>query len=402
MKCIRVLFFLLLCCPLFIFSQDTSQKKVLEVYGFTMADIGYNFDQINPSWYDAMRITKLPSYKDQFAPDGKVFFGVRQTRFGVKGYTQTPIGELKTVFEFDLFGVGPDEGNTAMRLRHAYGEVGKFLVGQTNSPFMDGDIWPNTVEYWGPTGMVFFRNIQLRYAPMQGTNELYLALERPGATADLGTFESRTEFDSVRAHLSLPDLSAHYKKSGNWGHIQLAGMLRDIKWKDIHTTGGYDISGSTMGWGLHLSTVLNIGKMDVFRGSVVYGEGIENYMQDAPIDLGVEIDSGNLSKPFKGKALPVTGIMAFIDHKWNDKLSTSLGYSSASIENASSARPGAYKKGEYAIVNFVATPFKNTMVAAELQWGRRTNFNDGFTSDAIKFHLAFKYTFSEVFYKKHD
>ncbi len=401
MKCTCVLSFLLLSCPLFMFSQDTSQKKVLEVYGFVMADAGYNVDQINPGWFDALRITRLPSYKDQFAPDGKVFFGVRQTRFGVKGYTQTPAGELKTVFEFDLFGVGPDEGNTAMRLRHAYGELGKFAFGQTNSPFMDGDIWPNTVEYWGPTGMVFFRNIQLRYAPMQGENELHLALERPGATADLGSFESRTELDSVRAHLRLPDFSAHYKRSGKWGHVQLAGMLREIKWTDVHTTGGYDISGKTTGWGLNLSTVLNLGKQTVFRGSLVYGEGIENYMQDAPIDLGVEVDSFNLTKPFKGKALPITGIMAFVDHKWSDMFSSSLGYSSAEIDNAPSALPGAYKKGEYAIVNLVATPFKNTMFATELQWGRRTNA-DGFTSDAIKVHLAFKYSFSEIFYKKND
>src|SRR5689334_19187369 len=83
---------------------DTTRVKALEIYGFVMTDVGYNFDQINPNWFDALRITKLPSYKDQFAPDGKVFFGIRQSRFGVKGYTSTPIGELKTTFEFDLFG----------------------------------------------------------------------------------------------------------------------------------------------------------------------------------------------------------------------------------------------------------------------------------------------------------
>lgn len=400
MKCNWLILFFLLYCPLLIFSQDTSKKKVLEVYGFAMVDIGYNFDQINPDWFDALRITRLPSYKDQFAPDGKVFFGVRQTRFGVKGYTETPLGLLTSVFEFDLFGVSADEGQTTMRLRNAYGEIGKILVGQANSPFMDGDVWPNTVEYWGPTGMVFFRNIQLRYALMQGKNELHVAIERPGATADQGSFENRTELDSVRAHLQVPDFSAHFKRTGPWGHVQVAGMLREMKWKDIHTTGGYDLSGSATGWGLHLSTVLNIGKRNVFRGSFVYGEGIENYMQDAPIDVGVEADSLNPGQ-ITGKALPITGIHAFLDHKWSDKLSTSVGYSSATIDNASAALPGAYKMGEYAIVNIVATPFKNTMVAAELQWGRRKN-EDGFTSETMKFHLAFKYNFSEVFYKRND
>lgn len=383
---------------LFCTAQDTTQQRILEIYGFVMADIGYNFDQINPNWFDALRLTRLPSYKDQFAPDGKVFFGVRQTRFGVRGWTQTPIGELKTTFEFDLFGVGVDEGQTTMRLRYAVAEIGRFAVGQTNSAFMDGDVWPNTAEYWGPPGMVFFRNVLIRYAPLVGENELFLALERPGATGDQGTFENRTELDSVRGQFRLPDFSAHYKRSGDWGHVQLAGILRELRWKDIHTTGGYDVSGNELGWGAHLSTVLNLAKSTTFRGSFVYGEGIQNYMQDAPVDLGV-VEKNSATEPFTGEPLPVTGIHAFVDHYWNDKLCTSLGYSSVDIDNSEDANGSAYKMGQYAIVNLSATPFKNAWVVIEGQWGRRTN-KDDFESEAFKIHLGFKYNFSEVFYKQ--
>ena len=378
--------------------QDTSKVHSLEVYGFVMTDIGYNFNQINPNWFDVLRVTKLPTYANQFAPDGSVYFSVRQTRFGVRSWIPTPAGELKTVFEFELFGVGVDEGQTTMRLRHAYAQLGRFLVGQTNSPFMDGDVFPNTVEYWGPTGMVFFRNIQFRYAPLIGDNELFIALERPGASADQGTLASRIELDSVVGQFNLPDLSAHFKRSGKWGHVQLAGMLRSIKWKDIHTTGGYDVSGSAVGWGLHLSTVLNLGSSNVFRGSFVYGEGVENYMNDAPVDVGVINNVGNYQKPISGKTLPVMGIVAFLDHNWTSKLSTAIGYSSTNITNTAYASPNAYKMGQYAIVNLVAAPFAGAMVAAELQWGMRTNFSDGFSSNATKLQFSFKYNFSQIFY----
>ncbi len=374
--------------------------KSLEIYGFAMTDAGYNTKQINPAWFDALRITKLPSYKNQFAPDGQSFFGVRQTRFGVKGWIPTGMGELKTCFEFDMFGVGADEGQTTMRLRHAYGEIGRFLVGQTNTPFMDGDIWPNTVEYWGPTGMVFYRNVQIRYAPMVGDNELFLALERPGYSADKGSFESRIELDSVVGQLQFPDFSAHFKHSGAWGHIQLAGMLRDLRWKDIHTTGGYNLSGSVMGWGLHLSTVVNLGKKNIIRASIVHGEGVENYMNDAPIDVGVEADSANAQKPLKGKALPVTGIVAWLDHTWSSRFSSSLGWSETHIENTTAGPANAYKEGQYAIANLVSTPFPNALAAIEFQYGRRDNFSDGFHSDALKVQLSFKYNFSQVFYRE--
>jgi hypothetical protein len=37
------------------------------------------------------------------------------------------------------------------------------------------------------------------------------------------------------------------------------------------------------------------------------------------------------------------------------------------------------------------------MIGGELQWGRRENFADGFTSDGFKLHFSFKYNFSWKF-----
>ena len=136
-----------------------------------------------------MRPTKLPAFANEFAPDGSVYFSVRQTRFGVKSSTPTKLGALKTWFEFELFGTGVDAGQTTFRLRHAYGELGQFGAGQTWSPFMDIDVFPNSLEYWGPNGMVFFRNIQVRWMPIQGDSRMTIALERPGASSDQGVYE---------------------------------------------------------------------------------------------------------------------------------------------------------------------------------------------------------------------
>ena len=155
-------------------------KPTFEIYGFAMLDIGANFKQINPNWFDTMRVTRLPSFKDEFGKDGNTFAGVRQSRLGVRSTTPTSLGDLKTTFEFELFGTGVNEGQTTFRLRHAYGELGAFGAGQTWSPFMDPDVFPNSLEYWGPTGMVFFRNVQVRWMPIREEHKsLTLALERP-------------------------------------------------------------------------------------------------------------------------------------------------------------------------------------------------------------------------------
>src|SRR5204862_2038156 len=87
-------------------------KPTFEIYGFAMLDIGQDFGaRINPNWSDTLRLTKLPSFDKQYGEDGNAFAGVRQTRFGVRSSSPTPIEghPLKTVFEFELFGTGVDE-----------------------------------------------------------------------------------------------------------------------------------------------------------------------------------------------------------------------------------------------------------------------------------------------------
>jgi hypothetical protein len=368
-------------------------KPTFEIYGFAMMDIGQDFKQIDPDWFDTMRVTKLPSFADQFGHDNSTFAGVRQSRLGVRSSTPTALGELKTTFEFELFGTGVDAGQTTFRLRHAYGELGAFGAGQYWSPFMDPDVFPNSLEYWGPTGMVFFRNVQVRWMPVKGEHAVTLALERPGASGDPGTLADRIELQNIRARFPLPDFSGAYKYSQDWGYVRAAGMLRLIKWDDV-LDDPFDLSGDATGWGINLSSNLNAGKKDVIRLQFVFGEGIQNYMNDSPVDIGIEDNFSNPVTPILGKPIPIVGLVAFLDHTWNDKYTSSVGYSWQDNDNTDGQTPDAFKEGQYALGNLLYTPVPNVMVGGELQWGRRTNFSDGFHSDGFKVQFSFKYNFS--------
>ena len=127
----------------------SDQSTEVEIYGHAMLDMGYQTKQNDPDWFDVVRPTKLPSFDGEFGDDGNFFSSVRQSRLGVKTSTPTDYGPLKTIFEFELFGVGSDAGQTTFRLRHAWGEVGQFGAGQYWSVFMDIDVFPNSIEYWG-------------------------------------------------------------------------------------------------------------------------------------------------------------------------------------------------------------------------------------------------------------
>jgi DcaP outer membrane protein len=369
------------------------QKPSLEVYGFAMLDFGQNFNQINPNWYDTLRLTKLPKSEEQFGKDGSTFAGVRQSRLGVRSSTPTALGELKTTFEFELFGTGVDEGQTTFRLRHAYGELGAFGAGQYWSPFMDIDVFPNTLEYWGPTGMVFFRNVQVRWMPIKGDTFLTIALERPGASGDAGVLADRIELQNVKGRFPAPDLSGEYRMGGSKGYIEVAGILRYMKWDDV-LDDQFDLSGSAVGWGINLSSNIKFGSSDTLRLQGVFGEGIQNYMNDSPVDVGIVRNPGNTRTPLEGETIPITGVVAFLDHNWNGKLSTAIGYSGQFNDNAEGQAPDAFRNGHYVLGNVLYSPVPNAMVGVELQWGRRENFSDGFESDATKIQVSFKYNFS--------
>ena len=378
-------------------TMAAAQGSRFEFYGFVMMDAGYDFNRVDPAWFDVLRTTKLPSNASEFGgdgADGNTYFSVRQTRFGVRSTTPTDVGDLKTQFEWELFGVGADAGQTTIRLRHAYGELGKVGAGQTWSPFMDIDVFPNTVEYWGPPGMAFFRNVQVRYMPIQGDTRMTIALERPGASGDQGIYAGRVELSGIAAHFPLPDLSAEYRRAMDWGYVEVAGIVRYIEWEDNVATDAFELSGDAVGWGLNLSSNIKPTDNDVVRLSFLYGEGVENYMNDAPADIGVEPNPGNPVTPLVGEALPVMGVVAFLDHTWNEKFSSSVGYSMIDIDNSSGQAPSAFATGHYAIANIAHYPTANVMTVAELQYGKRENFSDGFTSDDVRIQFSFKYNFA--------
>ena len=377
-------------------AQDSTPdptKAYADIYGHAMVDTGYDFKQTDPNWFDVVRPTKLPSFKDQFGKDGNFYAGVRQSRLGFRGYIPTSLGQLKTIFEFELFGTGVDAGQTTFRLRHAWGEVGHFGGGQTWSPFMDPDVFPNSVEYWGPTGMVFFRNVQVRYiAWSKEGSELVVAAERPGASADQGVYAGRIELQDVKPRFPMPDISGHLRLVGDRGHVQIAGMYRRIQWDDLKATATRDISGSANGWGVNVSTNIKMSK-HVWRLQAVYGQGVQNYMNDAPADVGIVNNFSNTKTPIVGKALPLLGLVGFLDLNWTSKVTSTIGYSRLDIRTTDGQSADAFKSGQYAIANVLFYPAKGFMLGPEFQWGYRDNRGGWHTPD-YRIQFSAKYNFS--------
>ena len=195
-------------------------RPSFEIYGFAMLDIGHDFKQINPNWFDTMRVTKLPSFEDQFGEDHNTFAGVRQSRLGVQ------------ILDADRARRSEDRrsssncsapASTRARRPSACGmptaSSASSAPASTWSPFMESGRVPELARVpgdrpaWCSSATSRSAGCRSRTTYMTST----VALERPGASGDQGVYADRVELDGIKARFPMPDFSGAYKYCNGTG-----------------------------------------------------------------------------------------------------------------------------------------------------------------------------------------
>ncbi len=267
--------------------KDGAKDHNLELYGFVQLDAIQDFKRVNPDWDATLRPSRIPTQEGQFGGDGQSIFSVRQSRLGAKATGMLAGRPYEAKFEFDLFGTGVDAGQTTFRVRHMYAQMGPVPGRPDQHLFMDGDIFPNVLDYWGPTGMVFVRNAAdpLDLPQRQPLGSAAVALEHPSDDIDPGNIRLIDEniAANIQSNEELPDLTAAVRYGGDWGHVRLAGILRKIGYETRDTEDNEPVGHET-GWGINATTAIKLG-LATPRLGVVYGRGIATYMNDGGMDL---------------------------------------------------------------------------------------------------------------------
>jgi hypothetical protein len=156
------------------------------------------------------------------------------------------------------------------RIRHAYGQVDNFLVGQTWSLFSNVSSFPTMVNFDGPTGSVSLRTPQIRYSgdAKRGFNWAF-ALEY--STPDL----IATDFDTsgISTFRLIPDFTSRIIWDGNFGVVQLSAVINAISNKDPNS----EVT-NTFGYGGSLSGTVNIQGKNELLYQFTYGKSISHFI----------------------------------------------------------------------------------------------------------------------------
>ncbi len=356
----------------------------LEISGKVQLDFIYDFDRVDPDWNATLRPSKIPVNcpgDPGCGDDGETIFSVRQTTLGFKGFIPTKLGELKAEVSFDLFATGG--GNTSARLLNAWAELGPFGAGQVHTLFMNADTFPNTIDYWGPNGMVYVRNPQIRYTAIDAEGfKVAFSIEAPNSAIDTGKATDIDPALDARGRTKWPDLVGKVAWDGDWGNFQIAGLLRSVGFESQTPV---ERDGDELGWGVNVNGWLNVGEKNRIVGQVVYGEGIASYMNDGGVDLAP-------SSSLNAETVKSFGAFVYYDHYWNAEWSSSIGASIHRQDNTGGQLANAFKEGTYASANLLWTPAKNVLTGVELLWGRLEQ-NDGESGNDTRIQFTGQYKY---------
>lgn len=364
-----------------------AERARVEFYGQVMFDAIGASGRMHPDWQATLRPSQIAVNcpgDPGCGKDGAFLMSVRQSSLGLRAAMPTPLGLVQTDLAFDLFGT---DGSTSIHWLRAWAELGAWGAGQTDSNFMDIAAFPNVIDYWGPPGMAFLRNPQLRYTREAGEGLAWaVSLEAPSAAIDTGKIAQVDPAlgTGVTAHNRLPDLVGSLRMERDWGHVKAAAIVRQLGFQTTTTASG-NPSGHRTGYGLNASGALKVSAGDTLSWGLVGGKGIASYMNDGGTDLAP-------GAGLRAEAVGTLGWHLYWGHAWQEDLTSAVGYSQHRQDSTAGQAGNALRTGSYASANLLYTLTRNVLVGGEVIWGRRED-KDGAAANSSRFQFSTRVSF---------
>jgi hypothetical protein len=245
---------------------------------------------------------------------------------------------------------------------------------------MDISVRPRLVDHEGPDAEIHVRRGLIRFHhDFNDRVAAAVAIESPTPQFAIpGAFDGE-----VRSN--LPELPAYVRWSGERGHVQLAGILRQLRFDG--TTGSADASAT--GWGLSATGKAMFTRANEVMWQFAFGEGIAGMLSgfnglnlDAVLTAAGEVDP-----------LMATGVYVGLAHHFGPRAVVEFVYSQADLDAAPS-QPGTTIVGTRDVhAGGWWKAHDLVQYGAALMWGRIEQ-ESGASGEAVRLQLAAKYVFN--------
>jgi len=359
----------------------------MKIGGYVKTDLIKDFDYVADRYE-----FELGSIAVEGSPErelgGVSTFHVKQTRlnFDFRSKAKWKNGKefpMQVFLEVDWF-FDSDDFRLVPRMRHAYGVIGRLLIGRTWTNSGDLSTLPGTIDFAGGDALYGGRVAQIRWQDSFGKNFTYaVAIEETGGQID-NPNDLEGEFRP-----QWPNLAGNIRyKTSNGSSFQLGLDLFAHTWRGPETVpnetkAGYAITGSGR----------FAFKLSQYQDAFVYGAGFGTGQGHRIIALswdgkasGVITDDGlNLSPAWFGYA----GFNHYWSKSFNSTFSTAWAETDLSPDQAGSTikRAGSFH------ANLIWFPYPRISTGIEYMWGVREN-NDGIEGTATRIQFMAKFKFN--------
>ncbi len=330
-----------------------------EIRGYAKLDTVYSSTSAGAnSIGDEFIVNSLIPRKDQDGEDGQLKLTARESRIMISTDYAFSGGHFKTFISGDFFGNKPSSSETLnnnadFRLRQAFGdlqtEYGNFRIGQAWSTFQNLSAFPHMTTLGVLPGQIFTRVAQIRYSWPFEQGSIQFSMENPESHfRDSQNTAIRPDDDRA------PDFVTRVNWTPEWGHLSLAGLLRDLR---------CDIPGvcedDATGWGISAAGRIVLGGKDNLRFQANWGDGMGRFTAGTVYPGAIIDDNGQL------QTVEVKSMMLSYQHWWSERWSSALIFNIADANNLS-INPNAIEQLQTYNVNLLWWPINRLRLGLEL------------------------------------
>lgn len=341
-------------------------NAAMKIGGFVKADLISDFNAIDST--DSFDTTTIPVNGDDRQ---NARFHARQSRLSFD--TRWHLGpEVARAFvEADFFGSGANN-NDALRLRHAYGRIGRLTAGQTWTTFTDPSAVPSTLDFEGAVSNVNRRQglVRLDFPLVVEGLSWAVALENPRINLEtpVGVQGSgRTE---------TPDFVTRLRFETDEAEFQAAMVLRELGFQRIGESVVTEIA-----YGFNFTGSALLTQRTKVYSQITFGEGIGSYRGSVDV-----VSTG----PDTAEVLPMFGWMFGVKQAWTDRLSSNLTVSELTLDRVAGQDPTNLRSTTYLAINLIQNPYERVFWGVEYLHGIRENQNrDSASANRLQMSFGF-------------